>query len=102
MVLGELEAWRVNETWPIVLELRKPTKEKTAAQRSLWHAVIGDIAEKVGLTPREVKDSVKKDYWGAKPPSTEKLDRDEYGKLIDYTYQWAAEREVYIPDRRTK
>lgn len=103
-VLTELAAMRpLVKNKPLVLEIRQKREEKTPAQRALWHAVIGDFAEKLGLSPRETKELIKTEYWGKREKvSTEKLDRVEYGKLIDFTYQYAAERDVFIPDRRAK
>jgi hypothetical protein len=73
--------------------------------RRALHAVIGDIAREIGETPKYVKNEIKLDYYGAPEsgaelPSTEDEDEDGTRVLIDFAYQWAAERGVLIPDRR--
>ncbi len=64
-----------------------------------------------GLTPGQVKAAIKEDFYGTDEffvgnrkyrgvQSSEESDREEYSRLIDFAYQWAAEREVLIRDWR--
>lgn len=98
---------------PTELIMRAEYRQKTDAQRKLFHAVCADVAPLWGLTPRAVKLKVKADFYGvevidrdgvivAVVPSSEDSDREEYSRLIDHTYQMAAESGFEIPDRRPK
>ena len=98
---------------PLELILRTERKEKTHEQHKLFHAVCADIAPLVGLTPGGAKLKIKASFYGveiigeggvyyALVPSSEESDREEYSRLIDHAYQWAAEAGHNIPDRRVK
>jgi hypothetical protein len=93
--------------------VRPPRKEKTHDQRKLFHAVCSDIGLELGLTPGQVKEMVKQDFYGFEKirvgrrvykfvQSSEESDRAEYSRLVDYTYIWSAERGVLVQDRRPK
>lgn len=95
------------------LILREARVEKTDAQRRLWHAVVGDLAPILGLTPGETKHLVKAEFYGSETRtvmgrahefvrSSEGSDREEYGRLIDFTYELAAREGINLNDRRTK
>jgi hypothetical protein len=97
---------------PMELIVREERREKSHEQRKLWHAVIGDLAPHLSLTPAQCKLLVKARFWGvevkgegdfyyALVPASEDADREEYSRLIDFTYQLAAEQGIYLPDRRT-
>lgn len=103
----------VSETHPAEIIIRPARREKTHDQRKLFHAICGDIGLEMGHTPGKVKMMVKQDYYGFEKirvgrrvykyvQSSEESDREEYSRLIDYAYQWAAEREILIQDRRPK
>jgi len=96
---------------PVELIVREIRKEKTPDQRRLFHAICGDIAPQLGLTPGQTKQYIKEEFYGIETKivlgklrhfvqSTEDSDREEYSRLIDFAYQWAAEAGVVIPDRR--
>ena len=113
-ILGALAAMAVDfRRHPVVLIAREEREEKTPEQRKLWHAVIGDLAPRMGMTPAQVKLRVKAAFWGvevqgegdfyyALVPSSEDADREEYSRLIDFTYQYAAEAGIVLVDRREK
>lgn len=98
---------------PLEVIIRSPRKEKTATQRGLWHAIIGDIAKELGYTPAQMKQVIKTQYYGTdviKLPnglrveviqSSEDEDREGYARLIDFTMQLAAENGIIIQDRRS-
>jgi hypothetical protein len=83
-------------------------------QRRRFHAICADIAPHVGMTPAKVKLHVKADFYGIAlveedamyvevvPSSEQSSDRDEYDRLTDHALQWAAQRDVFIPDRRPR
>ncbi len=110
-VLAHVAAMPVSKARPIEVVVREPRREKSGDQRRLFHAVCADIALELGLTPGQVKDAIKVDFYGeetfiingvryAHVQSTEDSDREEYSRLIDHAYQWSAENGVVIPDRR--
>lgn len=117
-VLGSLSHTLVSEKSPLVLTLASEKVPKTAEQRALFHAICSDISKIMGLTPADVKVKIKASFYGAEVfivrmrtghevlwadvPSSEDSDREEYSRLIDHAYQWAAEGDVVIPDRRTR
>lgn len=112
-VLGGLSALVVNPKFPFELILREQRKDKTTKQRNLFHAICAEGGPKVGLTPGEAKQAVKRDFYGYEVrsvqgrryeliQSSEDSDREEYSGLIDYAYQWFSEAGVYVPDRRPR
>jgi hypothetical protein len=113
IVTGLLEMTFDPEKRPVVLVLREELVEKTPAQRALFHAICGDLAPHLGLTPRACKLLVKARFYGVEAadhdgvivaivPSSEDSDREEYSQLIDFAYQMAAEQGIHLADRRTK
>ena len=80
---------------------------KTDPQRKKFHALCRDIGLELGETPGKVKEAIKQDFFGldeykigdkwyrAVKPS-ESADKPEYSQLIEFAYQWAAERGVVI------
>jgi len=112
-VLNAIASMLIDPRHPLELILRTERVEKTHEQRKLFHAVCADIAPLMGLTPGGVKLKVKAKFYGvdikgedgvyyALVPSSEESDREEYSRLIDSAYQWAAEGGHFIPDRRTQ
>ena len=112
-VATELMRYPVEAERPLEVIVRTPRKEKTPEQRRLFHAICGDIGGTLGLTPGEVKSAIKQDFFGVDKvkiggrvydvvQSSEDSEREEYGRLIDYAYIWAADREVKVADRRSK
>ena len=92
--------------------MRDPRREKSGGQRALWHAVLGDMAVEMGHSPAEMKQVVKREFYGVDRitlpsghvveivQSSEDEDRDGYGRLIDFTIRFAAENGIVITDRR--
>lgn len=98
---------------PVEVIVREERVEKTAPQRALFHAACSDLAPLLGLTPGQTKLRVKAAFYGvdvktengvyvALVPSSESSDREEYSRLIDHVYQFAAEGGFELPDRRAK
>lgn len=76
---------------------------KTHEQRKLFHKLCEQIGNHVGLTLRQVKEAIKEDYFGVETyeingktyervTSSEEPSRQGYSALIEFAYQWAAER----------
>lgn len=113
-VIGALGAFKFDfERMPMELLFRNERVEKTDDQRRLFHAICNDLAPALGLEPRAAKLKIKADFYGvevinedgvivAVVPSSEDSDREEYSRLIDHAYRFAAEQDIFIPDRRTK
>lgn len=87
---------------PIALIVRDWTRPKSDRQRRLFHAVCNDLGMQLGYFPGEMKTEVKRKYFGDdwEQFSTEDLDHEHYGHLIECAYTLAADLEVFIPDRR--
>ena len=114
MITAELLRLQVDETHPLEIIVREPRKEKSHDQRKLWHAVLSDLALEVGHTPAEMKHIVKSEYYGTDiitlprgqrfevVKSSEEEDRAGYSRLIDFTYQFAAQNGINIQDRRQR
>ena len=111
-VLSALTHTLISERAPLELILRTERKDKTVKQRNLFHAVMADLAPQLGLTPGETKQLVKEEFYGFEVrkvfgverkfvQSSEDSDREEYVRLTDFAYQFSAEHEIYIPDRRS-
>lgn len=76
--------------------------DKSNTQRNQFHRLCGLIGDHVGLTAGKVKETIKQEFFGLDEwrlngkwyrgvrPS-ESAEMDEYSKLIEYTYQYAAE-----------
>lgn len=114
-VLSSLTHTMVSPAAPLELILRTERKEKTSGQRALWHAVMGDAAPLLGLTPGEVKQLVMEEFhgvhfktvfgtkrWFCDVESSEDADKEEYSRRIDFTYQFLAEKGIVVPDRRPR
>lgn len=117
-VLRLLGNVRVNTDTPMELIFRTEHAPKSPEQRRLFHAICSDIAKEMGLTPAEVKWKIKASFYGAElykvkmrdgtdafwadVPSSEDSDKEEYSRLIDHAYRWAAENGVVIADRRAR
>lgn len=104
--------------------VRPARREKTTSQRGLLHTLLAEAALHLHITPREAKEWLKEDYYGVDSKlvsyktqdrrgrwrkrtmvvetvqSTEDEDRAGYGRLIDYLYQWAAEKGIVLTERR--
>lgn len=88
--------------------------DKTNAQRNLFHKLCRTIGNEIGETAGHIKEAIKGDFYGIdeykigknwyrriKP--SESSERDEYSKLIDYTYVWAAQNlGMTLADRADK
>ena len=96
----------------VEIEVRPERRGKTGSQRGYWHAMLDELGKAFGYTPSQMKEVVKREYYGAdiiKLPdgrkyevvqSSEAEDREGYGRLIDFTLQLAAEQGVRIRDPR--
>lgn len=91
--------------------IRPARQEKTKDQRALFHAICSEVGLILGATPGQVKYAIKADFYGLDTfrvgeevfvdvQSSEDSDRAEYSRLIDHAYLWAADRGVYVRDRR--
>lgn len=104
--------------------IRPARREKSTAQRGLFHSLLAEFALHYGIAPREAKEWFKLDYYGEDSKkvriraldkngrrqwrtfviktvqSTEDEDGPGYGRLIDYLYLWAAEKEIVLTERR--
>lgn len=87
---------------PVELIAREEIHEKTDRQRNLFHAVCDDVGTAVGYFPGEMKRVVKMVYFGDEWErfSTEDLDYEHYGNLIECAYSIAADLGINVPDRR--
>lgn len=112
-VLNGIAAVVVDPHRPFEIVLREEYKDKTDAQRRLFHAIVADGARGVGLTPAEAKQAIKRDYYGWEVrtvhgrryelvQSSEDSDRAEYSGMIDYALMWFAEAGVVVQDRRPR
>jgi hypothetical protein len=94
--------------------VRPARKEKTASQRGYWHAILEQFGQAVGYTRGQMKEVVKRQYYGVDTirfpsgasyeivESSEYEDRAGYGRLIDFTLALAAEQGVRIEDPRPR
>lgn len=95
--------------------IRPAKREKSSDQRGLFHVLLAEAGLHLGLTPREVKEWFKADYYGEDVrtvtihgqtfsiktvQSTEDEDRAGYGRLLDFLFQWAAEKGIVLLDHR--
>lgn len=104
--------------------IRPARKEKTVKQRGSLHFLLAEFALAYGITPGEAKEWFKRDYYGEDVKtirvhgldslgrrrwrkvkiktvqSTEDEDRAGYARVIDYLYQWAAEKEIVLTELR--
>lgn len=85
---------------PVELIVRDWKRPKSGRQRRLFHAVCNDLGLQLGYFPGEMKKEVKRRYFGEGDYSTEDLDHEDYGHLIECAYALAAELGIFIPDRR--
>lgn len=103
----------VSDREPLELILRTERVPIAGVQRRRFHAICGDIAPLVGLTPGQVKLRVKADFYGMALvwenalyveviQSSEDSESDEYSRLTDHALQWAAERGVFVPDPKPR
>ncbi len=110
-VAEEIARLNVGDGHVAEIIIRPARREKTHDQRKLFHAVCGDVGLELGLTPGQVKEMVKQDFYGFEKvrvgrrvykfvQSSEESDRAEYSRLVDFLYQWSAERGILVQDRR--
>lgn len=118
-VLRALEAFEADfSRMPCEVIIREELQPLTDRQRGLFHAVCEDAAPHFGMSPGEFKAEVKRQYYGDEDMidrliallrgvqsgkfSTEQLDHEHYGLLIDVAFLICAEAGVVIPDRRAR
>lgn len=86
--------------WELIArELKHPKSDR---QRRLFHAAAADLGKVLGSWPGDVKRDIKRIYFGDdyEEWSTEDLDHEEYGELIECLYSTAANLGIFLPDRR--
>lgn len=83
---------------------------KTSPQRNYWHACMQEIAEVSGTDLDDIKFQIKKTVLGLKKwedkngiiywreYSSENLDKETYGRLIDATISLAQILEIRLPE----
>jgi len=89
---------------PVELIVAEAQAEKTPGQRALFHAVCDDVSVELGWWPGEFKNEIKRLYFGDDWHhfSTEDLNHEQYGRLIECAYFVAAEMDVTVIDRRRR
>lgn len=108
-LMNELKAMDLSK--PKIVMIGDYAKDKTAEQRSWFHALCKILGDETGYTLDEVKELVKKDILSTKivkiggiskevTKSSEKAKRDEYSELIDGIYRIGAEAGVVLPNPR--
>lgn len=102
MIAKSISGMLVDPRAPVEIIARTAFVEKSPNQRNLFHAVCDEIGVQLGYFPGEFKEVVRRHYFGfdARYFSTEDLDHEHYGHLIECTYMLAAELGINIPDRR--
>lgn len=110
-VLSMLASFLISEKDDIEIEVRPRRKEKTHSQRNVWHALLTEFGREVGYTKAQMKDVVKREFYGSEwikmpngksyevIPSSEESDRFDYSALIDFTLQLAAEQGILLQVR---
>ncbi len=84
---------------------------KTSPQRNYWHACMQEIAEVTGTDEDDIKFGIKKAVLGLREwmdypegkiylreVSSEGLDKQTYGRLIDATFSLAEQMDVKLPE----
>lgn len=101
----------VSEAHPAEIVIRPVRKEKTHDQRAAWHALLTEFGNAIGYTLREIKEVVKREYYGTDTvtlpngkkieivQSSEDEDRDGYSRLMDFTLRFAAEQGIHLEVR---
>lgn len=103
---------------PVELIVREVVEQISPPQRRLFHAICADAAPHFGMTPGEFKIAVKAAFFGESDSldrltdlvsgiseerySTEDLEHEMYGWLIETAYRLAAENGVFLADRRPR
>jgi len=97
-----------SKVWDIeIVEHKKP---KTDSQRGWWHKLLTLYGMELGYTLPEMKDVVKREYFGTKEVKvggkirelpdghSEQLTKMPYSELIELTYRLAAHDGVILPE----
>lgn len=112
-VLAELSRLPASPARPLEVVVRQVRPRKTAEQRGLWHALLREMAAATGYTPGQMKEVVKREYYGPErirfpdggeretTPSSEEEDREGYSRLIEFTIAFAHEHGVDVTDPST-
>lgn len=125
-VAEEIMRLNVGEKHVAEIIIRQARKEKTITQRRALHFLLAEFALQHGITPGEAKAWFKRDYYGEDVKtirvrytdslgrhrsrnvkiktvqSTEDEDGPGYARLIDFLYQWAAEKEIVLPELKPR
>lgn len=111
-VLSSLSNLLIKPEDDLQLTVGPARKEKTTAQRKLFHALCKEAGDHIGLTKGQVKEIVKEEHFGrdeVKTPdgkvhsvlqSSEEADRPDYSDLIETLLRWAAENGIALDTRR--
>ncbi len=93
------------------LTLGPARKEKSHAQRKLFHKLCTEAGKELGYTMGQIKEMVKEEHFGREEilapngklylvvQSSEESDRIDYSALIETLLRWAAENGVPLDTR---
>lgn len=111
-VLSQLSNLLIRPQDDLELTIGEAKKQKTNAQRGLFHALCAEFGRAIGETPGRVKAIVKEEHYGIDEvrlpsgkvhrvvQSSEDSDRGEYAELINTLLRVAAENGVVLDSRR--
>lgn len=111
-VLSTLSNLLVKPEDDFQLTIGPARKEKSSAQRKLFHALCKEAGDELGYTKGQVKEIVKREHFGTETitarngkryevvQSSEEADREDYSALIETLLRWAAENGVPLDTRR--
>lgn len=112
-VASEIARLPASPARPLEVVVRQVRPRKTAEQRGLWHALLREMAAATGYTPGQMKEVVKREYYGPEwirfpdggereiTPSSEAEDREGYSRLIEFTVAFAHEHGIDVTDPGT-
>ncbi len=112
VVIGDLARLYPSPINIVEVIVRSPRREKTSNQRGYWHVLLDQLGQELGYQRPKMKEIVKQEYYGIDVDvlpngqryetvqSSEDEDRAGYGRLIDFTLQFAAEQGYYLQDPR--
>lgn len=107
-LIRRLNALDPGKVWDV--EIKEYRKPKTVSQRAWWHKLLTLYGMELGYTLPEMKDVVKREYFGTKECKvggkvrelpdghSEELGKMPYSELIELTYRLAAHDGVVLPE----
>ena len=107
MALSAVSQAPVSDETPIEVIVRPYKSKRSLEQNALWHTMVGELAQKMGYTPIEMKGILKyalgyyHEIQGKQRKimifdETSKMSVEQLTTLIDQTYQWASEKGVVL------